>query len=218
MDTMDAVDPTPVGADDPAARCPYAGAASAGIDRRTLVRRALAVALGVPASVVLAACGGGPGEGGPMDDGMPGGMMSDGAMDGRMMRDMRVIRDLLGDHGEIRRRVDDVPGGISSVTTSADHQVAELIRTHVRQMKGRVERGDVIRPMDPLFQEIFDHHTAIHMEIDDVADGVRVTETSDDPQVTLLIRQHARRAVSEFVAEGMPRAMEPTPLPAGYRP
>jgi hypothetical protein len=32
----------------------------------------------------------------------------------------------------------------------------------------------------------------------------------------LLIRQHAHRAVSEFVAEGMARAMEPTPLPPGY--
>lgn len=200
-------------ADDDAGRCPYAGAGATGIDRRTLVQRALAVALGVPASAVLAACGDGPGE---RDDGMPGGMMSGGAMDSRMMRDMRVIRDLLADHGEIRRRVDDIPGGIRSVTTSADRQLAELIRTHVRQMKERVERGDVVRPMDPLFQEIFDHHTAIHMEIEDVADGVRVTETSDDPQVTLLIRQHARRAVSEFVAEGMPRAMEPTPLPAGY--
>lgn len=206
-------------ADDDAGRCPYAGTEPPGMDRRALVRRALAVALGIPASAVLAACGDGSGErDGPMGDGMPGGMMSGGAMDGRMMRDMRVIRDLLGDHGEVRRRVDDVPGGIRSVTTSADHQVAELIRTHVRQMKERVERGDVIRPMDPLFREIFDHHTAIRMEVEDVADGVRVTESSDDPQVTLLIRQHARRAVSEFVAEGMPRAMEPTPLPAGYRP
>lgn len=29
-----------------------------------------------------------------------------------------------------------------------------------------------------------------------------MTETSDDPQVVLLIRQHAHRAVSEFVAKG----------------
>jgi len=36
--------------------------------------------------------------------------------------------------------------------------------------------------------------------------------------VTLLIRQHARAAVSQFVADGMARAMQPTPLPDGYHP
>ena len=37
----------------------------------------------------------------------------------------------------------------------------------------------------------------------------------DDSQVAFLIRQHARRAVSEFVADGMDRAMRPTRLPPG---
>jgi quercetin dioxygenase-like cupin family protein len=41
-----------------------------------------------------------------------------------------------------------------------------------------------------------------------------VVETSDDPEVVALIRQHAHRAVSEFVERGMDRAHEPTPLPA----
>jgi hypothetical protein len=36
--------------------------------------------------------------------------------------------------------------------------------------------------------------------------------------VAPLIRQHARRAVSEFVARGMERMHEPTPLPDGYAP
>ena len=47
--------------------------------------------------------------------------------------------------------------------------------------------------------------------------GVDVIETSDDPQVVLLIRQHAHRAVSEFVTGGMQRAMQQTPLPSDYR-
>jgi hypothetical protein len=37
----------------------------------------------------------------------------------------------------------------------------------------------------------------------------------DDSQVALLIRQRARRAVSEFVADSMDRAMRPTRLPPG---
>jgi hypothetical protein len=54
------------------------------------------------------------------------------------------------------------------------------------------------------------------MEVERIDGGVLVVETSVNPQVELLIRQHAHRAVSEFVAEGMSRAMEPTPLPSGY--
>lgn len=67
-----------------------------------------------------------------------------------------------------------------------------------------------------MFREIFEHHDKIEIEVDRIAGGVLVVETSVNPQVELLIRQHAHRAVSEFVAEGMARAMQPTPLPPGY--
>jgi hypothetical protein len=70
--------------------------------------------------------------------------------------------------------------------------------------------------MDPLFREIFANHEHIHMSIEDVPGGARVTETADTARVVPLVRQHARRAVFEFVAEGMQRAMRPTALPPGY--
>jgi hypothetical protein len=56
------------------------------------------------------------------------------------------------------------------------------------------------------------------LEYDSVEGGNRVIHTSEDPGVILLTRQHARRLVSEVAAEGMPRAMRPTPLPEGCRP
>jgi hypothetical protein len=84
-------------------------------------------------------------------------------------------------------------------------------------MKNRIERGDPIRLMDPVFREIFEHHTEIAIDVEAIPGGVLVVETSANPQVELLIRQHAHRAVSEFVAQGMARAMRPTPLPSGYR-
>jgi hypothetical protein len=71
--------------------------------------------------------------------------------------------------------------------------------------------------MDPVFREIFKHHAEVEMDVEQIPGGVVVVETSTDAQVELLIRQHARRAVSEFVAYGMARAMRPTPLPRGYR-
>ena len=161
------------------------------------------------------------GTSGMMRDGMmgdmPDWMMSRGQMmDPQMMRDMPVIHGLLTAHEQIQREVEDVPGGIRSVTTSADPEIAQLIRTHVWQMKERMEDGRPIRRMDPVFRELFEHHDKIDIDIEEIPGGVRVLETSDDPQVTLLIRQHARHAVSEFVEGGMRRAMQPTPLPEGY--
>lgn len=191
------------------------------MDRRRALRRIAGAALVLPAGVLVAGCGGPMGDS-PMGDGMgssgmPEWMMSRGGMDRQMMRDMPVIRDLLTNHEEILRQVEDLPDGIRSRTTSRDPDVAKLIRTHVRQMRERVEDGEAIRRMDPLFREIFEHHEAIEMRITDIDGGVEVVETSPQPQVALLIQQHARRAVSEFVASGMQRAMRPTPLPSGYR-
>jgi uncharacterized protein YdcH (DUF465 family) len=190
------------------------------VTRQAFLRRALGLMLGTsPAFALLGGCGdrgdGGMGDG-MMDDRMPEWMMSRGGMDPQMMRHMRVIHTLLREHEEISRDVERIAGGIRATTVSERPEVADLIRTHVRQMKARVEAGEPIRQMDPVFREIFEHHTKIDMEIEEIRGGVRVTETSEDAQVVLLIRQHARGAVSEFVADGMQRAMQPTPLPPGY--
>jgi hypothetical protein len=188
------------------------------VSRRSLLRRALALIVGAPsAAAVLSACDMGEGMGtGMMAEETPGWMMSRG-MDAQTMRDMHVIHDLLVRHEQIERRVDDIPNGIRAVTRSDDPELADRIRRHVERMKARIEAGERIREMDPLFRELFEHHHAIEMQIENLPAGVRVTETSSDPQVVLLIRQHARRAVSEFVADGMTRAMRPTALPPRYR-
>ena len=155
----------------------------------------------------------------PMMRNMPEWMMSgEGMMDSGMMQDMRSIHGLLASHQEIERRVEDIPNGVRTVTTSADPEIARLIRTHVRQMEARYDRDQPIRMMDPVFRELFRHRDQASLEHEDVPGGIRVTHISDDPNVVLLIRQHARRFVSEAAEEGMSRAMHPTPLPEGYRP
>ncbi len=147
-----------------------------------------------------------------------GGMMGRGGMMGGTMEEMSTIHRLLSNHEKIQRTVKDVPDGVETTTTSSDPRLAAAIREHVAQMKERIEGGEPIRQGDPLFREIFANHEHIHMAVEDVREGVRVKETADDAHVVPLVRQHARRAVSEFVAEGMPRAMQPTPLPPGYKP
>lgn len=146
---------------------------------------------------------------------MQGGMMGGGMMGGGM-QDMRSIRGLLASHESIERRVEDLPNGVRTFTTSSDPRVAALIRTHVRQMRDRFERGQPIRSMDPLFRELFERRDKARLEISDIPGGVEVLHTSSDPQVVLLIRQHARHFVSRAVEQGMSAAMGPTPLPEGY--
>jgi hypothetical protein len=126
------------------------------------------------------------------------------------------IHGLLDHHDAIKREVKEIDGGVETVTTSEDPEVTRMIREHVRQMEQRMESGHGLRWWDPTFAELFRHHEKVAMQIEDVPGGVKVRETSDDPDVALLIRQHATRGVSEFVARGRDRAHEPTPLPEGY--
>lgn len=127
--------------------------------------------------------------------------------------DRDTIHALLAGHDAIERRVADLPDGVETWTTSDDPEVAALLREHVRRMKARLAERRPMRRWDPLFAALFDHADAIDMTIEDVPGGVHVVETSDDPEVVALIRQHAHRAVSEFAERGMERAHEPTPLP-----
>ena len=128
-----------------------------------------------------------------------------------------VFHELLANHEKIDRRVEDIPGGVRTVTTSDDPQIAGLIQLHVRQMAARYDAGMPVRNWDPLFVELLKHYDKVTLTIEDLPNGLRVTETSDDPQVVLLIRQHAHRGVSEFVERGFDRAHEETPLPEGYQ-
>ena len=133
-----------------------------------------------------------------------------------MPQAMAPTHALLDQHQLVQRNVKEIPGGVETTTTSSTPAVATLIRTHTKQMKERLESGQPIRMWDPLFVELFRHHDQIRMVVTEIRDGVRVVETSDDPQVTMLIRQHASRGVSEFVAGGFARVHAPTPLPAEY--
>ncbi|MDA3630687.1 hypothetical protein OU415_35035 [Saccharopolyspora sp. WRP15-2] len=164
------------------------------------------------AAVLLTACGQRP-RNQPLPDWM---LTPDNAEDPDLVRDMLVIQDLLVRHGEIRREVQHYSYGIRATTTSPAADLAARIREHVDQMRSRLRRGAAIRQEDPLFAAVFAHHQAVDLQVERLPGGVRVTEVSDDPVTVMLLRQHAVHAVSEFVAGGIDRARQPTPLPPGY--
>ncbi len=125
---------------------------------------------------------------------------------------MGNIHGLMDNHRSIHRAVENIEYGIIAVTTTDEPELVETLQTHVGQMVALVENGGSIRHWDPLFVEIFNHADKIVVKTELLEDGVRVTETSDDPYVVKLIQAHAQK-VNEFVARGMDAMHEPTAVP-----
>jgi hypothetical protein len=133
-------------------------------------------------------------------------------MMGGHRQEMRNAHALIAAHGDIERQVEELPNGIRTVTTTHNPELLPTLREHVTEMAAMIEGGGRIRNWDPLFATIFDHSDAITMEIEEIENGVVVTETSADPKVAALIRAHAYK-VNEFVARGQEAYRESTPLP-----
>ena len=150
-------------------------------------------------------CGGhgmGPGAGHGMGPGGEHGM----GPGGEHGPDMMGIHYLFVHRNEIRRTVTQIPGGVRTTTESDDLAVATQLRTHVRAMYARLKDGRPINTHDPLFAALFRNADKIDARIEDTPKGLTVTETSSDPEVTVLIRKHAE-VVGQFIANGMHEMM-----------
>jgi hypothetical protein len=136
---------------------------------------------------------------------MSGGMMRVGMMGGG---DMGTIRQLFANHNQVHRTIKEIPGGIHAVTESDNPQVSALIQSHVPRMYQRINDGQGI-PMImmsstlPVMAQNADRYQR-HLQL--TRKGIVVTETSNDPDMVAVIREHARE-VNRFVAEGMPAMM-----------
>lgn len=126
--------------------------------------------------------------------------------------EMRTIHALFADTSKVQRRVQEIPGGIEAFTESKDPKVVALLQEHVAAMKRRLESGARIRMWDPLYRVLFDHADKIKMHWETTPNGVKVVETSDDPYVVRLIREHGK-AVSGFVKEGIDGMHREHPAP-----
>lgn len=151
-----------------------------------------------------------------------GGMMDHGNMGphggmGGMGSVMPDAMQLLHNHGALERKVEDIPNGVKTTTTTKDPAVLELLRRHPREMYKFYESGGVVRPHDPMFSELAKVADTVTMEFKDVENGIEVVATSDDAEVVKLIRAHARK-VSDFVARGHAALHEGAPLPEDYHP
>jgi hypothetical protein len=185
------------------------------IARRALLRILIRLgALGAPLALLrCSTTGTGAGSGTPAASGV-GGMMGSGGMMGGgagMMGaatsgDMSTYMDMFSQHTRIHRTVEEIPGGIRTTTESDDPSLASQIQAHVSAMYTHLEQGQEVMCMSPTLPTLFGNASGYHRRLTITSNGVSVTETSEDPHLEQMIREHAKE-VTGFVQEGMPAKM-----------
>ncbi len=125
-------------------------------------------------------------------------------------KDRDMWQELLGANTKIRRTVRHTESGVEAVTESDDPAVAAKIIEHAKAMQARMKVSAQVRVWDPVFAELFKKHGAVTIEVTPTEKGVKIGESSADPEAVVLLRSHAM-GVSEFVREGHAAGRRPTP-------
>lgn len=127
-----------------------------------------------------------------------GGMMSP-ANRGPMRTGMQLFRV----HANVRRTVSEIPGGIRAVSESDDPATAALLKTHVSEMYARLAADRPFPyPMSRAVPALFANSRSYNRTLTLLPRGIAVTETSHDPSMVAIIRDHARE-IDGFVKDGM---------------
>ena len=143
--------------------------------------------------------GGGGGRGlGPPGDGVGPGPAPEGHRDD--------IAALFENRDRIQRRVVMRTHGVETWTLSDDPEVASLIARHADAMTAHVREGGRVRPFDPLFRKLSEHHADISVQVEVLDRGVHVVERGATPDAVALVQAHAR-AIDLFLARGHDEAM-----------
>jgi hypothetical protein len=121
--------------------------------------------------------------------------------------DMRAYMELFDRHTEIKRKVEQIPGGVRTVTESDAPDLVARLQAHVASMYEHLDQGAEVTCMSQSLPTLFRHASGYRRQLTITRKGVAVTETSHDPKVTQAIRQHARE-VTGFVREGMQAMMQ----------
>ncbi|MEB3980398.1 hypothetical protein OQ968_03880 [Mycobacterium sp. 663a-19] len=133
--------------------------------------------------------------------------LTDGSMMGASPADMSLYMDMFNRHNEITRTVEDIPGGVRTTTQSNAADLTAQLHAHVSSMYSHLDQGSEVMCMSQSLPTLFRHADGYRRQLTLTPSGVIAEETSDDPALTDVIRNHARE-VSGFVRDGMPAMMQ----------
>jgi hypothetical protein len=116
----------------------------------------------------------------------------------------RELAVMFNNFESISRTVTLLPNGISTLTTSDDPEVMDVLVSHIVGMLNRIDEGrdPQIIIQSPTLDILFERAGKLTTEIDVTEQGVVVTQTSDDPEVVAALQKHAGE-VSDMADRGM---------------
>jgi hypothetical protein len=134
-------------------------------------------------------------------------MMGPGMMGGVSGMEMSTYMEMFNRHTELRRTVEDIPGGVRTTTESDSPDLVAQLQGHVSAMYSHVAEGAEVMCMSQSLPTLFGRASDYQRQLTLTPKGIVAVETSGDPDMTQAIRAHARE-VSGFVADGMPAMMK----------
>lgn len=131
-----------------------------------------------------------------------------GGMMGLDPVDRRTYMEMFRRHNEIVRSVEEIPGGVRTITQSDSTDLAAQLQAHVSRMYDRIGEGSEVTCMSSSLPTLFRNADGYRRRLIMTSTGVVAEETADDPVIVQAIRDHARE-VTGFVVDGMPAMMGP---------
>jgi len=114
------------------------------------------------------------------------------------------LKEIFRSHKGINRVVSNLPNGIVTMTEAEDETLREAIISHVSMMVTRLQEGKnpEIIIQSPTLDALFEVYGEIDTELELTDTGVKVIQTSDNPDVVELLQTHAAE-VSDMAKRGM---------------
>jgi hypothetical protein len=120
---------------------------------------------------------------------------SGGGMMGSATRaDMSTYMDMFNRHGEISRTVEEIPGGVRTITEARSSDLAAQLQAHVSSMYTRLDEGAEVNCMSATLPALFRRTDDYRRELTLTPRGVTVVETASDPDLTRVIRHTPTRS------------------------
>jgi hypothetical protein len=120
--------------------------------------------------------------------------------------DMSRYMEVFNRHSELTRTVEEIPGGVRTVTQSNSPDLVAQLQAHVSSMYSHVDEGAEVMCMSGSLPTLFSRASDYRRQLTFITNGVMAEETADDPVLMQAIRAHAQE-VTGFVRDGMPPMM-----------
>lgn len=127
-------------------------------------------------------------------------------------QDQALFKELLREHGNLKRQTRQIDNGIISTTTANTPELVKILQDHVVGMEKRFGMNRAIRSWDPLFAALFEYKDQITMSYRNIENGVEATLTTDNPKLLELILCHDQ-TLHGFVDEGFEAGGRESPKP-----